>query len=94
MHAIMLTSAYQGDAAWHSGIYYISPETLELLMAVQRWREQGQAVYFTLDAGPTVHLICPAGEEASVTAAVQALARPDWSLIVSQPGPGAHLLAD
>jgi len=92
MHAIMLTSAYERDDAWHSGIYYISPDTLELLIAVQRWRDEGLGVYFTLDAGPTVHLICPLAEAAVVQRAVQQIARPGWSVIVNYPGRGAYLL--
>jgi diphosphomevalonate decarboxylase len=94
MHAIMLTSAYAGNQAWHSGIYYISPDTLELLIAVQRWRDEGLEVYFTLDAGPTVHLMCPGQAASEVVAAVDNLARPDWSIIKSAPARGAYLLPD
>ncbi len=57
LHAIALTS--------RPPILYWSPETVRLLAQVHAWREQGLAVYFTLDAGPNVHLLCEGhvGEE-------------------------------
>jgi diphosphomevalonate decarboxylase len=94
MHAIMLTSAFEGDKAWHPGIFYWTPDTLRLLLAVQQWREQGLEVYFTLDAGPTVHLMCPAAAEAAITEAVYALNQADWTIIASKPAPGAHLIGE
>lgn len=97
LHTIAMTSAHGArDGAWRSGIYYWTPDTLDLLIAVQNWRADGLTVYFTLDAGPTVHLICPARQEAVVTNAVRKLERqrPDrkWSLLVSHPAPGAHII--
>jgi diphosphomevalonate decarboxylase len=93
MHAIALTSSYSTNGHWHSGIYYWTPDTLELLIAVQQWRQDGIPVYFTLDAGPTVHLICPAEYEAQITAAVQAVqGNRNWSTLVNAPAPGAYLL--
>lgn len=98
MHAIMLTSAHQQGAAWQSGIYYWTPDTLKLLVAVQRWRVEGLDVYFTLDAGPTVHLMCPAEQAQAVQDAVNRLAGtqsvdPGWSMIVSKPASGAYVMA-
>lgn len=94
MHAIMLTSAHEGQRAWHPGIFYWTPDTLRLLLAVQQWREDGLEVYFTLDAGPTVHLMCPAELETAVIDAVYAIGQPDWTMIASQPAPGAHLISE
>lgn len=94
MHAIMLTSAFEDDQAWHPGIFYWTPDTLRLLLAVQQWREQGLEVYFTLDAGPTVHLICPAALETTIIEALYALNQPDWTIIASRPAPGAHLIEE
>lgn len=96
MHAIAMTSAYTAGNAWHSGVYYWLPETLELLIAVQEWREQGLPVYFTLDAGPTVHLLCPAEAADQVLAAVHATAaeRPGraWEVLRNDPGGPAVLI--
>lgn len=96
MHAIALTSAYSADNSWYSGIYYWLPETLELLLAVQEWRAAGLPVYFTLDAGPTVHLLCPAEYADTLGDAVHSLASSvegrRWELLRNMPGPGASLV--
>lgn len=94
MHAIMLTSAFEGKQAWHPGIFYWTPDTLRLLLAVQQWREQGLAVYFTLDAGPTVHLICPAALEMTIINAVHTIGESAWTVIASRPAPGVHLIEE
>jgi len=39
-------------------IYYWNEGTMEIIRAVQEWRGRGLPVYFTIDAGPNVHLIC------------------------------------
>lgn len=98
MHSIMMTSAHEDGGSWYSGIYYWLPDTLELISAVQGWRSQGLAVYFTLDAGPTVHLICTADTKTAVLNAVQTLRskRGDrsWVVTENQPAVGAHLIAN
>jgi diphosphomevalonate decarboxylase len=65
MHAVMMTS--------HPPLYYWTPGTLEILQATQRWRVEGLEVYFTIDAGPNVHLICEADEAKAVETAARAL---------------------
>ncbi|MCB0215486.1 MAG: diphosphomevalonate decarboxylase [Caldilineae bacterium] len=52
LHAIAMT----GDPP----ALYWSPETLALLHQVRAWRDAGLPVWFTLDAGPNVHLLCEA----------------------------------
>ncbi len=94
MHAIMLTSTFQSGQTWHPGIFYWTPETLQLLIAVQQWREEGLPVYYTLDAGPTVHLICPTAAQEAVIDSVRALGQPDWTILVSVPAGGAQVLPD
>lgn len=97
LHAIAMTSPHQADGAWQSGIYYWQPDTVALVRAVQAWRADGIPVYYTLDAGPTVHLICPAEAQADVVAAVRALERQQqprqpWRLLINRPVRGAHLV--
>ncbi len=95
MHTIMMTSAHMDGDAWRSGIYYWTGDTLALVQAVQEWRAAGLQVYFTLDAGPTVHLICLETDREAVVSAVNMLAeqsgRAHWSLTVNRPGLGARL---
>ncbi len=49
MHAVMLTSA--------PPLLYWLPATVELMQAVWAWRAEGVPCYFTLDAGPNVHIL-------------------------------------
>lgn len=64
MHSIMMTS--------HPPLYYWAPATLEIIHATARWRADGLPVYFTIDAGPNVHLICVAAYADQVEAAARA----------------------
>ena len=97
MHAVALTSAYIANGIWRSGIYYILPDTLEIMAAVQAWRAHGLPVYFTLDAGPTVHLITRQPFVSDVTGAVRKLeaqrSERQWQFFVSHPAPGARLIS-
>lgn len=54
MHAVMMTSS--------PNLFYWQPETITLMKAVQQWRGEGLRVFYTIDAGPNVHLICLASE--------------------------------
>lgn len=93
MHAIMLTSAHERKGAWQSGICYLAPDTLRLLNAVQDWRRDGLEVCFTLDAGPTVHLLClEEGVEDLLAALAELPGSRAWRVIQSRPGPGVRLL--
>ena len=52
MHAVMMTS--------RPSLLYWAPGTIAVMQAVQAWRRSGVACYFTIDAGPNVHCLCPA----------------------------------
>ncbi len=65
MHSVMMTC--------RPPIFYWLPATLEILHAVPRWRAGGLPVYFTIDAGPNVHLICESRNASQVEAAARAL---------------------
>ena len=84
MHGVMMTSA--------PSLLYWQPGTLEVLHAVRAWREEeGVPVYFTIDAGPNVHLICEANTAAEVerrAGALPAVRR----VLTSGPGTGPQLL--
>jgi len=60
---------------------------------VQLWRRDGLPVAFTLDAGPSVHLLCEGSSLGAVLAAVpSAVAGYAPQAIVSRPGRGAWLV--
>ena len=61
--------------------------------AVRSWRGEGLPAAYTLDAGPNVHVICPAEAAPQVEARLREL--PGVSdVLVSGPGGPARLLDD
>jgi len=72
-------------------IYYWSPAMVQVIQAVQQWRADGLAVYFTLDAGPNVHLICEGTDAAQVESLARAIVGVQ-QIIVNVPGGAAHLI--
>jgi diphosphomevalonate decarboxylase len=50
MHAVMMTST--------PPLYYWKPETLSVMTKITELRKTGLECYFTIDAGPNVHVIC------------------------------------
>jgi diphosphomevalonate decarboxylase len=92
LHAVAMTSQPAGYP-WMSGIFYMEPETIRLIRAVQDWRMHGTPVYFTLDAGPAVHLLCEPVNLDGLLKAIGALFDPQVpQLWVSRPGRGAWLV--
>ncbi len=74
-------------------VFYWTPGMVRVIQAMQQWRADGLPVYFTLDAGPTVHLICESKDADQV--ATQARAVTDvQQVIVNAPGVAAHLIDD
>lgn len=70
-------------------VIYWQPETLALMQHVQQLRTAGHACWFTIDAGPNIKVLLPAGAEATLQAlrshpAVQ-------RVFCCSPGPAAHL---
>ena len=50
MHKICTTS--------NPSVFYLDKGTLEIMDALRAWRKTGLFGYFTMDAGPNVHVIC------------------------------------
>lgn len=49
MHAVMMTS--------NPALFYWQPATLRVMQSVRDWRAKGLPVFYTIDAGPNVHVI-------------------------------------
>ena len=74
-------------------IFYWTPGMVRVIQAAQRGRADGLGVYFTLDAGPNVHLICESKDADQVAALARAL--PDvQQIIVNAPGGAARLIEE
>lgn len=82
LHAIMLTSM--------PSLIYLMPNSLLLMKLVKKWRDEGLPVYFTVNTGHDVHLIC---EEKNVKRLENLLKEiPEVKkIIVNKPAVGARL---
>ncbi|MDZ7840571.1 MAG: diphosphomevalonate decarboxylase [Gammaproteobacteria bacterium] len=78
MHALMLSA--------DPGLIYWNPATVACLHRVRELREEGVAVFFTMDAGPQVKAICLPEHQARV---VESLAAIPGVLNVLESGLGA-----
>jgi diphosphomevalonate decarboxylase len=58
MHAVCMTSL-PPSFYWNAG-------TMAVIHAVRGWRAAGLQSYFTIDAGPNVHVICAAADRAEI----------------------------
>jgi len=65
VHAVMITCT--------PALFYWMPATLTVMEAVQHWRGQGLPVCYTVDAGPNVHVLCPASAVAQLEVNLSAL---------------------
>lgn len=70
-------------------IFYWAPATVRVLDAVRQWREDGLSAYYTLDAGPNVHVIVEAKDAEEVAHRLKTFADVQ-EVIVSGAGQGAH----
>lgn len=85
MHAVMMTS--------ETPIFYWTPETIFLMKAVRQWREKKLNVFFTIDAGPNLHLICQGKDEKRVLDKLKRL-KIMRKVVVNRPSQGAYLIQE
>jgi diphosphomevalonate decarboxylase len=83
MHAVMMTSS--------PSLIYWQGGTVDVINAVRQWREEGILAYFTIDAGPNVHIICEEPQRTRVMERLRAMPHLQ-QIIVSGPGEGPRLL--
>lgn len=82
LHTIMLTSK--------PSLIYLLPESLKVIKAVKKWREEGLESYFTLNTGQDVHIISRKADVKKVSERLSEI--PEISkIIVNYPGNGARL---
>ncbi|MCL6096234.1 MAG: diphosphomevalonate decarboxylase [Patescibacteria group bacterium] len=85
LHSIMLTSK--------PSLIYLLPASLKIMHLVKKWRADGLGVYFTVNTGQDIHLIC---EKKDVEAVVRKLTEVEdvSKTIVNYSAKGAYLLED
>lgn len=85
MHAVALAS--------NPGMIYWNGATIEGLQLIRELRRQGNAVYFTVDAGPQIKAICLPETVQKVSAALENLAGVQ-RIIGTRLGDGAQLIGE
>lgn len=83
LHAIMLTQT--------PSLIYLRPETIAIIKATQKWRSKGLPVYFTLNTGQDVHLICQGKDKEKVVNLAKDLSVAK-DVIINTPARGARLI--
>jgi diphosphomevalonate decarboxylase len=83
MHAVMMTS--------RPSLIYWLPETLAVMHRVQVWRREGIEAYFTIDAGPNVHVLTLPSYADRLQADLRTLPGVQ-DVIPCRPGPGASII--
>jgi len=84
LHAIMLTSI--------PPLIYWLPETINVMHAVQKWRNEGLEVYFTVNTGQNIHLICQKKDAKLVVKKAKEISEVQ-NTIINDPSNGVHLVS-
>lgn len=85
MHAVMMTQK--------PPLYYLNHSTFRIMERVRHLRESGIPAYYTMDAGPNVHIICTSEYESAITDAMKITAGVK-QVIVNKPCRGARLIEE
>ena len=83
MHAVMMTAS--------PPLFYWLDKTIEIIKSVWQWRKNGLSVYFTIDAGPNVHLLCEGKNKKAVVYFLNRI-KNIKQIIINKPGTGAKLV--
>jgi diphosphomevalonate decarboxylase len=71
--------------------FYWNPGTLAVIHALRRWRNEGLFGYFTIDAGPNVHVLCAQQDAAEIEGRLQDLSEVQFT-IANGAGAGARVV--
>ncbi len=83
LHAIYFTL--------NPSLIYLRPESLSIIKAVQKWRKEGLSVYFTLNTGQDVHIICQKKDIRKIDELLKTVAGVKQT-IINFPSIGAHVV--
>jgi diphosphomevalonate decarboxylase len=84
LHAIMLTSI--------PSLIYLLPESLRIMHMVKKWRQEGLSVYFTVNTGQDIHLICQKKDVEKIVRKLEEV-HDVQKTIVNYSSRGAHLIS-
>jgi len=84
LHAIMLTST--------PSLIYLLPGSLRIMHMVKKWRLEGLQVYFTVNTGQDIHLICRKKDIEKLVEKVEKISEVQKT-IINFPSQGARLIS-
>ncbi|MBI4066963.1 diphosphomevalonate decarboxylase [Candidatus Gottesmanbacteria bacterium] len=82
LHAIMITSI--------PSLIYWTPGTLKIMKLVKKWRSEGLSVYFTINTGQDIHLICEKPNIKNIVTKLKEIEEVK-NIIINYPSIGARL---
>ncbi len=84
-HAVTMTST--------PSLVYLIPHSLRMIKTVRKWRDEGLPVYFNINTGQDVHILCEKKNVGNVQKKLQGL---DFvrDVIVNEPAKGARLVEE
>ncbi|MFH0749901.1 MAG: diphosphomevalonate decarboxylase [Candidatus Gottesmanbacteria bacterium] len=85
MHCVMMTQK--------PPLFYWNESTLRVIEAVYALRKNGIAAYYTMDAGPNVHVICKGEDEDEVSRQMKQVYGVQ-SVIINKPALGTHSISN
>jgi diphosphomevalonate decarboxylase len=85
MHAVMMTAV--------TPLFYWEPASLRLMKLIPGWRREGLPACYTLDAGPNVHVLCPADSAGEVLRRLERVPGVR-SILRAGPGGAAHCVSE
>ncbi len=83
LHSIMLTQ--------YPPLIYWTPGTLQIMKLCSHWRDDGIPVYFTINTGQDIHLICEQKDADRVVEKLNELDDVVKDIIINTPGEGTRL---
>lgn len=72
-------------------IFYWNEGTMQIIQALLAWREKGLLGFFTMDAGPNVHVICRQQDGNKLNKRLRQLSSVEFT-IINRPAKGARLI--
>lgn len=85
LHSIMLTSK--------PSLIYLNPATITVMKAVKKWRSEGLPVYFTLNTGQNIHILCEKKDAEQTCRQIRELGIVK-KIIESSASQGAKIISD
>jgi len=85
LHAIMITS--------NPSLIYWTPGTLTIMKQVKKWRAEGIPVYFTINTGQDIHLICQKSTVNSIKKKLESIEGVK-NIIVNTPSRGTYEVSE